>query len=75
MKLSEQLQYWRAERPDEWKMDEFIRMAERLEQSAREIEKSAITKAVSKCKSTERIDDVMTETIRPKTILDYAENL
>lgn len=24
------LRYWRAERPDEWKMDEFIRQAEAL---------------------------------------------
>ena len=30
-KLSEQLRYWRAERPDEWKMDEFIRQAKDLE--------------------------------------------
>lgn len=30
-KLSEQMQYWRAERPDEWKMDEFIRQAKKLE--------------------------------------------
>lgn len=34
MKLSEQLRYWRAERPDEWKMDEFIRLAEELEREA-----------------------------------------
>ena len=31
MKLSEELNKWRCERPDEWKMDEFIREAERLE--------------------------------------------
>jgi len=29
--LSKKLQYWRAERPDEWKMDEFIRDAGKLE--------------------------------------------
>ena len=29
--LSELLKLWRAERPDEWIMDEFIREAERLE--------------------------------------------
>ena len=29
--LSEDLRYWRAERPDEWTMDEFIRKAEELE--------------------------------------------
>ena len=31
MKLSEDLQYWRAERPDEWKMDDFIRIAKNLQ--------------------------------------------
>jgi len=30
--LSEELKKWRAERPDEWKMDEFIRKAESLEE-------------------------------------------
>ena len=29
--LSELLKLWRAERPDEWTMDEFIREAERME--------------------------------------------
>ena len=29
--LSELLKLWRAERPDEWIMDEFIREAERME--------------------------------------------
>lgn len=29
--LSEDLRYWRAERPSEWMMDEFIRKAEALE--------------------------------------------
>lgn len=29
--LSEVLKLWRAERPDEWIMDEFIREAERME--------------------------------------------
>ena len=29
--LSEKLKYWRAERPDEWTMDEFIREAQALE--------------------------------------------
>lgn len=32
MKLSEDLKNWRIERPDEWKMDEFIRLAQELEQ-------------------------------------------
>ena len=31
MKLSEHLKQWRIERPDEWKMDEFIRGAVDLE--------------------------------------------
>jgi len=31
IKLSADLKYWRAERPDEWTMDEFIRKAYRLE--------------------------------------------
>jgi hypothetical protein len=28
--LAEELQCWRCERPDEWKMDEFIREAQKL---------------------------------------------
>lgn len=31
MKLSTELSKWRCDRPDEWKMDEFIRNAEKLE--------------------------------------------
>lgn len=31
MKLSEKLKQWRDERPDEWKMDEFIRDAVKIE--------------------------------------------
>ena len=31
LKLSADLQFWRAERPDEWTMDEFIRKAINLE--------------------------------------------
>jgi len=31
MSLSEDLQYWRIERPDEWIMDRFIRKAKKLE--------------------------------------------
>ena len=30
--LQEDLKFWRAERPDEWKMDEFIRKAKALEE-------------------------------------------
>lgn len=32
-KLSEHLAKWRADRPDEWQMDEFIREARKLEAS------------------------------------------
>lgn len=35
--LIEQLKFWRAERPDEWTMDEFIRGAEKLEQQCNEL--------------------------------------
>ena len=31
MLLSKELKAWRIDRPDEWKMDDFIRRAERLE--------------------------------------------
>lgn len=31
MKLSEELLNWRIDRPDEWKMDEFVRKAVALE--------------------------------------------
>lgn len=31
LKLSDDLKYWRAERPDEWIMDRFIKKAELLE--------------------------------------------
>ena len=38
MILSEDLKYWRAERPDEWTMDDFIRKAEALEKQLKEKE-------------------------------------
>lgn len=38
MKLSEDLRYWRAERPDEWTMDEFIRKADKLESKLQSVE-------------------------------------
>ena len=31
IKLSDDLKYWRAERPDEWTMDDFVRKARKLE--------------------------------------------
>lgn len=36
-KLSDNLIYWRAERPDEWTMDHFIREALKLEQETQRI--------------------------------------
>jgi hypothetical protein len=39
MKLSKDLKCWRAERPDEWTMDRFIRGAEKLEQHASDLRK------------------------------------
>lgn len=37
-KLGKKIQYWRAERPDEWTMDEFIRDADALEAKVKELE-------------------------------------
>jgi hypothetical protein len=34
MILSEDLKHWRAERPDEWTMDDFIRKAKALEEAS-----------------------------------------
>lgn len=31
IKLSDDIKYWRAERPDEWVMDRFIKTSEQLE--------------------------------------------
>ena len=54
--LSEKLEYWRAERPDEWTMDEFIRDAKKLEaenaklkQDASKIKVEAIREAAIMC--------------------------
>ena len=41
--LAEKLSMWRAERPDEWKMDEFIREAKELEEENKRL------KSESKC--------------------------
>ena len=38
-KLSEDIKYWRAERPDEWTMDEFIRAAQKLERELSDLRK------------------------------------
>jgi len=37
--LLEDMRYWRPERPDEWKMDEFIRGVEKLSQELQEQQK------------------------------------
>ena len=37
IKLSEDIKYWRAERPDEWTMDEFVRAAQKLERELAEL--------------------------------------
>ena len=49
-KLSEKLRYWRAERPDEWTMDEFISDSERLEAAhkAQQAEIERLTKLITK---------------------------
>ena len=44
--LSENLQYWRAERPSEWKMDEFINGAKRLEAKIKSLENSLKSKLI-----------------------------
>lgn len=75
MKLSEMLAMWRAERPDEWRMDEFIRMAKKLESDNLEVVKSEIIRAAKVVTITERIDDDMIEIIRPSKLIAYAENL
>lgn len=75
MKLSEMLTMWRAERPDEWRMDEFIRMALRLESDSLELVKSEIIRAAHVVKITERFDDDMIEIIRPSRLIAYAESL
>lgn len=45
MKLSIELSKWRCDRPDEWKMDEFIRNAEKLQ-----AERDALAAQVSELK-------------------------
>ncbi|MCP4648548.1 MAG: hypothetical protein GY853_00525 [PVC group bacterium] len=50
--LSERMMKWRAERPDEWVMDEFIRAIKALEESNAEMLKYYI-KLYKWCKTTE----------------------
>lgn len=75
MKLSEHLKQWRAERPSEWKMDEFIRAAELMELDVRKIESAAILKASKILTIQERIDDDMVKIIRPSALEKYAQEL
>jgi hypothetical protein len=54
--LTEQLKYWRAERPDEWIMDDFIRKAEKLTKRVNELESIVLPKKakVSNAKNLEK---------------------
>jgi type II secretory pathway component PulJ len=54
--LGKKLQSYRADRPDEWTMDEFTRMAEKLEQQLADLKASlpkvradAVSYAISEC--------------------------
>ena len=40
-KLSDDLEYWRNQRPSQWKMDEFIHKAKLLEDRIAELEENA----------------------------------
>ncbi len=65
IKLSEDIKYWRAERPDEWTMDEFIRAAQKLERELSELRKDK-----------ERLDwliDNNCEIYEPDTALLYCD--
>lgn len=46
--LVEQLEFWRAERPDEWTMDELIRDAQKLEGRIIELQQE-VEKQRSRC--------------------------
>ena len=45
IKLSDDLKYWRAERPSEWKMDEFIRKAEKMEEQVDKLQRALDTQS------------------------------
>ena len=45
--LSEDLKLWRAERPDEWIMEEFIRKAKRME---KQLQNTSSNSDYAKCK-------------------------
>ena len=42
MKLSDELNCWRVDRPSEWKMDEFIRKAQALESAIEQQEEQVV---------------------------------
>ena len=50
--LSESLKLWRAERPDEWTMDRFIREAERMEKQLQNTSSNSDYAKCGKCGGT-----------------------
>ena len=56
-KLSDDLRYWRAERPDEWKMDEFIRRAVELEDCILESEMK-LSELIKQTSYTEQVESL-----------------
>lgn len=56
--LSDKLKDWRAERPDEWKMDEFIRDATLLEGYNRTLEEDRNQQYAMKVKAREQRDAI-----------------
>jgi rubrerythrin len=48
--LAELLKLWRAERPDEWTMDEFIREAEKIEKQLQNTSSNCDYVKCSQCK-------------------------
>ncbi len=42
-KLSDDLEYWRNQRPSQWKMDEFIHKAKLLEDRITELEEKVVS--------------------------------
>jgi len=50
-KLSDHLRQWRAERPDEWKMGEFIRQAEQIENALHLVSEMCVNPAHTMTKS------------------------
>lgn len=55
MRLTTCLSHWRAERPDEWKMDEFIRQAALLESAILVLTKASSAWAMSVSDSEEEV--------------------